>query len=305
MIFFPADSLERAQVERDYQWEWDAAQKAGFSTAIFDFDALNRGENISSVLRRVRETETSTTAIYRGWMLSAQNYGRLFEGLAQRGFSLLNSPQNYRFGHFLPENYEFLRDVTPVTRWIERESFESDDNFDFAPIFAAVAAFGDSPMVVKDWVKSQKHRWFEACFIPDARDKNAVERVVRRFLELQGEFLTGGLVFREFVTLRSVGVHPQSQMPLTAEWRLFFLRGELVLAAPYWEGNYEDLKLNVAPFLELARRLPNPFFTLDVAQKPDGEWMVVEMGDGGVSGLPNLDLAGEFYRKLREIGLEI
>lgn len=299
MIFFPADSLERAQIERDYQTEFEAAQNAGFSTQIFDFDGLIRGENLASVLRRVRDAETPTPALYRGWMLSPENYENLARGLADKGFVLVNSPQNYRFAHFLPENYEFLRDFTPQTRWIERSKFERGENYDFAPIFEAVAEFGDAPLIVKDWVKSQKHRWHEACFIPRASDLEAVERVARRFLELQGDFLAEGLVFREFVELRKVGAHAQSQMPLTAEWRAFFFDGELILAAPYWDGDYSELELDLAPFRKLARALPSRFFTLDVAQKADGAWIVVEMGDGGVSGLPRADLADEFYRGLR------
>jgi hypothetical protein len=47
------------------------------------------------------------------------------------------------------------------------------------------------------FVKSRKHEWTDACFIPSAADRSAVERVVNRFLELQGEELAGGLVFFE------------------------------------------------------------------------------------------------------------
>ena len=31
----------------------------------------------------------------------------------------------------------------------------------------------------------------------------------------------------------------------------------------------------------------SPFFTLDLAQTEDGRWMIVEVGDGQVSGLAN------------------
>ena len=39
-------------------------------------------------------------------------------------------------------------------------------------------------------VESQKHAWEAACFIPSASDREEVERVVRRFLELR-ETLNG------------------------------------------------------------------------------------------------------------------
>ncbi|HEX8463055.1 MAG TPA: ATP-grasp domain-containing protein [Abditibacterium sp.] len=299
MIFFPADSLERSQVERDYAHEQRAAVAAGFETAIFDFDALTRGESIEVVLRRVRPREGVTEAIYRGWMLTPENYSRLYFGLKNRGFSLVNMPENYEFCHSMPRNYELLKPLTPRTAWIERERFETPDGVDSAPILAALEGFGDRAIIVKDYVKSQKHKWFEACFIPNCADKSAVERVTRRFLELQGEFLSGGLVFREFVPLRAVGTHPQSGMPLTAEWRLFFFNGALMLSAPYWsQGDYEGIEPDLTAFSALATAIPSQFFALDVAQTECGEWIVIELGDGQVSGLPKAELAGEFYDAL-------
>lgn len=33
--------------------------------------------------------------------------------------------------------------------------------------------FGDRPVIIKDYVKSRKHEWLGACFIPDASDTKA------------------------------------------------------------------------------------------------------------------------------------
>lgn len=50
----------------------------------------------------------------------------------------------------------------------------------------------------------------------------------------------------------------------------------------------------------IARRFTSPCVSIDVARLTDGAWTVVEIGDGGVSGLPaGLDLA-EFYASLRD-----
>ena len=145
-------------------------------------------------------------------------------------------------------------------------------------------AFGEASVIVKDWVKSQKHRWDEACFIPNARDESAVRRVVGRFLELQSELLTGGLVFRRFERLRD------------GEWRSFWLKGKLLSLSPNPNG---DEAPDVESFRGLAQKCPSRFFTLDLAQKETGEWMMIEMGDGGVSGLPSVQDADEFYAALR------
>ena len=41
-------------------------------------------------------------------------------------------------------------------------------------------------------------------------------------------------------------------------------------------------------------------FTMDVARTKDGRWMILELGDGQVSGIPERVSADDFYRALRE-----
>lgn len=277
MILFPLDTLERGQVERDYRTEFDAARAAVFDTALFDFDALRRGDSMNSVLRRVPDTDSPSSLLYRGWMLNASAYARLFNALEERGWNLINDAAMYRFAHHAPENYEFWRRWMPQTAWIEREHFEQSDGVHFAPIFETLRGFGSSPVIVKDWVKSQKHRWNEACFIPDASDEDVVRRVVSRFLELQGEYFTGGLIFRRFEQLRR-DANGQS-----FEWRSFWLNGELLSVSPNPHGTEAP---PTQQFAEAARRCLSRFFTIDFAQRENGEWLIIEMGDGGVSGLP-------------------
>ena len=148
-------------------------------------------------------------------------------------------------------------------------------------------------------MKSRKHEWTEACYIPSAADRTAVERVVKRFLELQGPELNEGLVFREFVSFEPLASHAKSGMPLIKEIRLFFLDGTRLLTAPYWEtGAYGDLAPPDDLFQEVARRVQSRFFTMDVARRLDGAWMIVELGDGQVAGLPEQADTSAFYRAL-------
>jgi hypothetical protein len=39
---------------------------------------------------------------------------------------------------------------------------------------------------------------------------------------------------------------------------------------------------------------------MDIAKKKDGEWMIMELGDGQVSGLPENADKANFYRALKE-----
>ncbi|MGW4632708.1 ATP-grasp domain-containing protein [Nocardia sp. NPDC004415] len=64
-------------------------------------------------------------------------------------------------------------------------------------VLAEVAgSLGAGAGIVKDYVKSRKHEWDSACYVPDLRDTPALRRIVERFVELQGESLAGGVVAR-------------------------------------------------------------------------------------------------------------
>ena len=84
---------------------------------------------------------------------------------------------------------------------------------DFDAIMLLLTRFGDKPLILKDWVKSQKHHWEEACFISRASDRKGVQKVVEKFLELQGTDLNVGLVFREFIEFEALAQHEKSGCP--------------------------------------------------------------------------------------------
>jgi hypothetical protein len=225
-------------------------------------------------------------------MMTAPQYRTLFEALVTKNIRLMNDPEQYRHCHHLPECYPVIERLTPRSVWLTGD-------LDIDRIMAALTPFGDRPVIVKDFVKSRKNEWTDACFIPSASDRNAVERVVNGFIELQGDDLNEGLVFREFVDLCPVGVHPKSGMPRTEEYRCFWLDAQPVYCSAYWEGakyymTYPPLEL----FMEIAAAVRSRFFTMDVARRLDGEWMIVELGDGQVSGLPREDDARPFYELL-------
>ena len=158
-------------------------------------------------------------------MMTPPQYRLLYDVLSERNIRLINDPDQFRHCHHLPECYSIMEQLTPRSVWLK-----GDLTID--RIMLTLAPFGDRPVIIKDFVKSRKHEWREACFIPSASDRDAVERVVGRFLELQGEDLNEGLVFREFVEFRPVGVHPRSSMPMTEEYRIFWLDGQPLFWSP-------------------------------------------------------------------------
>jgi len=94
-------------------------------------------------------------------------------------------------------------------------------------------------------------------------------------------------------------MHPKSKMPLTLEYRLFFLDGRLLLCAEYWEeGDYRGEGPAVERFAALAAKVRSRLFTVDVARRRGGDWLVVELGDGQVAGMPENADVEEFYQSL-------
>jgi hypothetical protein len=115
--------------------------------------------------------------------------------------------------------------------------------------------------------------------------------------ELTGSGLQGGLVFRELLELEHVGQHPRSGMPLAREWRVFWLDREPVLVAPYWPEVRGDPP-PVETFSAAAARVQSRFFTMDLARRATGDWVIVELGDGQVAGLPDGTDASGFFRAI-------
>lgn len=289
-VLFCAHPFERGAPDPDWAAEVESTRRLGIARALLQLEPLLERGDAAAATRGV-PGRAPGPALYRGWMLRPERYALLHEALAARGDLLLNAPEQYRHTHWLPESYAAIEPWTPRSAWLPVSELTMDR------VRALASGFGARPLVVKDYVKSRKHEWAEACFIPDASDPGGVERVVRRFLELTGEELQGGLVLREFVDLERVGVHARSGMPLAREWRVFWLDGAPVLVAPYWPEVAGEPP-PVGSFAEAAARVQSRFFTMDLARRTSGEWIVVELGDGQVAGLPEGIDPAVLYRHL-------
>lgn len=278
-----ADPLEPKKADPAFRAEVEAARAAGFAIAQLDHDELDRRID-PAALRRARLGEGGP-AVYRGWMLRSEAYARLFEALVERGVTLLTAPAAYEACHHAPGSYPALAPWMPRTAWLPLERID-----DTAALRATLAPFGSSPVILKDWVKSQASGyWDEACFIPDASDAARVDAVIARFRALQGESLEGGLVFKAYVPLRPLGGPAH-------EHRAFIVRGQVVGCWPRSEGPSPSPPSDL--LAAIAAAVPSPFASADLAQDSDGRWWLLEVGDGGVSGLPDPQAATPLFAAL-------
>ena len=294
-IIFCDSGFSPKEVDYMYAEEYKTAKNQFIQTSLISFEELKKG-NIDASLKRVRPSEEKISGIYRGWMLKPSQYEMLYNSLLKKNIELINNPTEYKFCHYLPESYETIKNFTPKTTFKElKAEFKMED------FKNEINVFGDKPIVIKDYVKSQKHYWKEACYIPSASDKEKANSVISKFIELQDSDLNEGLVFREYVELEELTNHSESGMPLTKEFRVFVKNREIISVFKYWdEGDYKNVEPVIEAFEEIIPKIKSNFFTMDISKKKDGNWIIVELGDGQVAGLPDNADKEAFYDRLRK-----
>ncbi len=291
-IIYCDNVFDNKVIEPVYKEEKKSALIAGFDFSLISFEELTDG-NISTALRFIEELERKEFGIYRGWMLTPSQYKNLFDGLLKKNIQLINTPTEYQHCHYLPDSYSKIESKTPKSNWTTELNNDA--------VLGLTKEFGESPIIVKDFVKSEKHNWEDACFIPNASDTDKVRSIVDKFIELRGDSINEGLVFRQFEELEFLTEHSKSRMPLTKEFRVFFAYKKIVKVFDYWdEGEYGKTKPELDTFIEIAQNIDSNFFTMDVAKKKNGDWIIMELGDGQVAGLPDNANRNEFYNNLKE-----
>ncbi|MFI6817835.1 ATP-grasp domain-containing protein [Nonomuraea sp. NPDC050328] len=281
IVLVPVDVLNPRRVDEHFAAEANAARDAGLDVALIDHDLLVQNGDASRAVARVR---SGGVALYRGWMMQSHQYAAFGAALAERGVILRTDAAQFRRAHELPGWYDALSDVTPFSVWTagdERTAFQ-----------AACAQLGAGPAVLRDYVKSMKHYWNEAAFIPDVGDVDAAWATACRLRQLREDDFVGGFVLRRF------------EQFVSAEARTWWVDGECRLIGPHPDtpDDFPPGDLDVTRFAPLIAGLGLPFVTVDLALRADGVWRVIEIGDGQVSDRPSTSEPGTFIEMLSSSG---
>ena len=90
-------------------------------------------------------------------------------------------------------------------------------------------------------------------------------------------------------------------MPLSEEYRMFFYNNELLCIFNYWEEcDYNIKKPNTEEFEQIAKKIESNFFTMDIAKEKNGKYIIVELGDGQVAGIPENEDKNIIYKNIRK-----
>jgi hypothetical protein len=288
-FLFPAFCYALREPDPSFQKEWAAVDELGFPWHVYEFEALIAG-NFERAFRFLKPGG-GQTLLYRGWILKETEYRRLEQELGKRGYRLFTGTRAYALTAYLPNYHEKVRALTPPAVWSPGKNFHQ--------AWRKAQELGPSPYIIKDYVKSAKELWDTACYIPPGVSEPQFIAACKALVAFLGDRFQRGVVVRPFVPPRFLDMSPFGPQPIFEEYRLFFLHGRLLWtsAYDYIGGKHDDFQ----PFLRLPQIIDSPFFSADIAKTETGEMILIELGDGGVSGLPPTVPRVDFYRKLADL----
>jgi hypothetical protein len=261
-----------------FEIEWAAMSHLEVESHVIDIEHIVDGDADVAC----EDLPRRKTWLYRGYILTQEEYEALYEAVGDRGGRLVVDPQEYANALYVPEWYPTIKDVTPLTRWTH--------GADIDEVWEAAQELGAGPWIVKDHVKSARDDWKEACFVPKNATREDLAAIVEALVDARGERFERGIVIRKFMKLAELREYQHSpDRPVCDEHRIFFFEGEPIAQAPYNDVDADPINLDEVRFL--GKRIDSPFFTADIARTSEktqskNGLTVVEVNDGGVSTLP-------------------
>jgi len=287
-ILFCEDTINHNIVDEAFLKEYENAKKNGFDIIFYNFDEKS--------INKIKPNKEKESVIYRGWMINLIDYDKLYNELLSKNYVLINDPIQYRNCHYLPDSLKYIKDYTPKTIFQKIENENSINT-----LIEKVKIFNGKSVIIKDYVKSEKHYWNTACFVENSNEKSKLIETINNFIKLRENDLNEGIVIREYIELNNLIKHSKSGMPLSEEYRLFFYKNELLCILNYWEeGNYSNNKPDTKHFEEIAKTVESNFFTMDIAKEKNGNYIIIELGDGQVSGIPEKEDSYKIYKSIKK-----
>lgn len=227
-------------------------------------------------------------------------YKELENDLSLQNSKLINTFKQHEFIADIRNWSTVLKDYTPKT-WYTVEDIPYNDN---------------GPFVVKGLTNSRKHNWNTKMYSPN---KTELGTIISNLFD-DSLINQQGICIRKYEKLQEIttGIN---DLPITIELRVFVYNDTIIADSFYW-SSYINETMNklgflpnlthfsecgeTAPFIllnnvikTLSKEKDCPsFYVIDIAKKEDGEWMVIELNDGQMSGLSCID-EDVFYNNLK------
>lgn len=228
-IIYPADYFNLKKVDEMFTEEAENFQTNGINVYVWNGKEIPSGNYL-----------------YRGWMLTEDEYKDLELFMEKNNSKLLVSLDEYLGAHYLKNWYEKLKDLTPETLFTDLNTInETLNKSDWDKFF------------VKDYVKS-----LTTSNGSIANSKEDVLKIINEIDKKKG--IVGGISLRKVEDFIN-----------DSEIRYFCFNGKVL--SPF--GEVPDI-VN-----EVSKRIDLPFYSIDVIQDKKGKEWIIEIGDGQVSDL--------------------
>jgi len=275
LILFPSKKDNNYEADIYFEIEYEIAMKIEeFSAMLFNYDDFISGNGI-----RLNSNKTGL-CIYRGWMLSPSKYMEFYNQLFAKGIRLINSPSEYDTCHLFPNIYSDIKPYTPKCLY-----YKHGTKINWEMINVSFKKF-----MIKDYVKSAKNLSIPM-FYETPVNCDEMNKYIEMFIKQRGEFYTGGIVIKEYVDLKKYfGM-------FTNEFRAFYMWGYLLSLSPN-SNQPETCETVPIDFVNKFSTLKSNFYTVDFAELSNGQWIIIEVGDGQVSGVSTGLEYKDFYQDL-------
>lgn len=267
-FLYPCDPLNSRQVDPDYKKEHDIVESVGGQIALFDFDRFK--ENDLNIIARIN----GHRILYRGWMMTAEEYERFNELVTNCGGTLITTPSQYLRTHHLPYWYELCGDKTAKTiilggrddmaKVLDKWEYNFGPSLD-SPDYETSGYTSPEKFFIKDYVKSNNGPHGSV-----VSNQEELNNVISDFETFRGGF-EGGMCVRKYTEYEE-----------DSEVRIFVYGGY---------AHYDDDAIQFLPdfVFDVIKQIESPFFTIDIAKKKsNSRWEIVEIGDGQVSSIKNI-----------------
>lgn len=295
IILFPSEPFSPKEADSCFHSELEAAKLVGFKTYLFDHDEFVKSGELKHNLPFADGLPQEI--ILRSWMLKEEQYQMFWSKLFLEGYSLINGSKEYLNCHHFPEAYPQIMKHTSKAWWTNGwEEHEDSKNTELIPWQKIRNFLGNDDIIIKDYVKSEKGNLDLFILKKELTHEEFSDRI-KRFVEARGKLFNKGLVFKAIEKLKKY--EEQSN-----EWRMFFLNKKLLICNQNSDNPIKVLSPSqevIDIFVKLAQNIESNFFTMDIAEKEDGSWMILELGDGQVSGLPIMGDSIGFYNNMNNI----
>ncbi len=260
MFIFPFGYPDHNQVDEGYEGEAIAASLSSQVETVGPFEYIGQPQAVNGVLG-------SGWATYRGWMMPVATYAKFYGNLKENGIRLVSDAAQYSITHYMNMWYPFLIGLTPRTTFIMDEGIPSDEL-----ITSKLKDMkGADKLFIKSLVKSDGFN------VDTDFHLDAVKASMQRYLDFYDD-TNGGWAIREWV-------------PMRAEIRAWVAGANTLYQTR--EGNRTEPEWMESPpagvvslVNRVKKKIHSHFYTVDVAYTKGNVPIVVELGDGQVSGLP-------------------